>query len=101
MDERCEACMLPEHISQEACFVTKHEHMGYQPGVYPCDKPWSAGCQTDHGSLCFIGDYETQAEAVRAMDEHLRAGVHLGVCLADNKPVQKCAIRAGKEKKDE
>lgn len=97
MDEQCRWCADVDHVPQGARWVSKHEHQGYPPRVYPCDKPWSAGCQTDHGSLCFIGDYETQAEAVQAMSDHMHKGVHLQGCADDNEPTQKCVIRAGKE----
>lgn len=99
-EKRCWPCSDEEHISQEARWVDKHEHQGYPPWVYPCDKAWTVACQTDHGSLCFIGDYESQSEATRALDEHIRAGRHIWSCAGDTEPVQKCRVLAGKEKND-
>lgn len=94
--EWCSICAPGEHINQEARCVHKHEHQGYPPGVYPCDKPWSALCQTDHGQACFVGDYTSQPEATQALDEHIRAGKHISSDAEDSEPVQECRVLVGK-----
>lgn len=53
--------------------VSKHEHQGHPPRTYPCDKPWTALCQSDPGCrICWFEDFTTQPEATAALDRHIR-----------------------------
>lgn len=61
--------------------VSKHEHPGYPPGTYPCDKPWTALCQADLTGFpqpspmtCWFEDHETQPEALQALLNHIQEG---------------------------
>lgn len=62
--------------------VHKHEHQGVPKGVY-CTKPWSALCQSERRALdehvwitrvCHGSEHTTQAEALAALERHVRAG---------------------------
>jgi len=58
--------------------VSKHQH--HPPR--PCDRPWTALCQSDHDMgdgnwaprICWSTDHPTQPEAWAALEGHLREG---------------------------
>lgn len=92
MSDPCPYCYPVEHVNQACKSVYKHEHMGYPPGEYPCDKPWTALCQTAHGDICYASDHRHQSEAVSALGEHLRRAECINPGDGDRPPAETCRV---------